>query len=103
MAEVAQACSFTLSGTGSRWAAAAMRAELLAVASAPAGTRNHTLNRAAFKIARISAAGGLDVEDIRAALTAAALMAGLSEREATRTIAAGLGAGMLHPRQKGAR
>jgi hypothetical protein len=47
------------------------------------------------------AVGALDRTAVEAALTGAALAAGLGEREVKRTIRSGLEAGMSHPRRRG--
>jgi hypothetical protein len=82
---------------GFRYALAALRSEAQLVAnargpqSAEKGTRNDTLNLAAFKMRRFVARGELATADVVEVLSDAALRAGLSEREARRTIASGLG------------
>jgi hypothetical protein len=67
---------------------AALESEMRAVAGAPAGTRNTTLNRAAYSLARLA----LSEREIVLGLLAAAKRAGLSEHEAGRTIASGIAA-----------
>ena len=65
--------------------------------TAPKGTRNTTLNRAAFRLGQL--AGALDAgENLELPLLEAARAAGLHDREARATIASGLTAGALHPR-----
>lgn len=81
-----------------RWAAAALRGEIDRVRFAPEGTRNHTLNRAAFALGQIAGAGALDTDAIESHLRHAAESAGLSGREAALTIRSGLTAGMARPR-----
>ena len=80
------------------YAAAALEAELAAVASAPTGTRNDTLNTASFNLGQLIAAGKLDGNSATAALLGAAVSAGLSEREAVATITSGITAGLREPR-----
>lgn len=82
-----------------RYIEAAVAAEVRAVASAPEGTRNDTLNRAAFALGQLVAAGGLPEGAARAELRAAALHAGLDPRETDLTIASGLAGGGQYPRQ----
>lgn len=77
--------------------AAALAAEVEKVAAAVEGTRNATLNEAAFSLGTLVAAG-LDESTIRAELTEAATAAGLDSREIDRTIGSGIGAGMAEPR-----
>jgi hypothetical protein len=76
--------------TNDRYALAALEAECQAVAHAPAGTRNHTLNKAAFALGRFVATGTLHRDAVEQVLLAAARDAGLSEREALLTIRSGL-------------
>jgi hypothetical protein len=72
--------------------------ERAAVAAAQPGHRNTTLNRAAFNLGQLVAAGLLDVEQVRAVLLAAALEAGNQERKARATIESGLRGGASKPR-----
>jgi hypothetical protein len=71
----------------SRYAEAALEGEVLNVLTASEGTRNQTLNNAAFKVFRLD---DVDVVDATTALLTAARQAGLSEHEASRTIASAL-------------
>jgi bifunctional DNA primase/polymerase-like protein len=92
-------------GRAGRYAQAALRREALRVRAAPPGTCNDTLNRAAFNLGQLVAAGLLDAEQVRAVLLAAALAAPSNghadrERKATATIASGLRAGAAKPRQR---
>jgi hypothetical protein len=84
-------------GRVAAWTAAAIRGEVDAVAAAPIGTRNHTLNRAAFRLGQLAAAGLIDVDAARGALAAAAAACGLGAREADRTIRSGMAAGTADP------
>lgn len=79
-----------------RYAAAALRAATERVAMAVVGERNDTLNRAAYALGRLVAAGLLDPHPVRQELTAAALHAGLSRGEVARTVRSGLTAGIRH-------
>jgi Bifunctional DNA primase/polymerase, N-terminal len=79
-------------GRGSRYAAAALEAELAGVASAPEGTRNDTLNVAAFKIARFIVSGDLPAAAVVEAFLRAAARVGLPETEARRTLASAIAA-----------
>jgi hypothetical protein len=85
--------------TSSRYAEVAFDAEVSAVASAPEGCRNHTTVRAAFSLGTLVGAGLLAPGDVEEALVGAARSAGLGEREARRTVASGLSAGLDHPRE----
>ena len=80
-----------------RYAQAALTAEADRVARAPVGSRNDTLNRAAFALGRLVGAGLLDAGDVVRELDAAARFAGLGRIETRRTIRSGLGAGRRQP------
>jgi hypothetical protein len=80
-----------------RYAEAALAAESGRVAGAPVGTRNDTLNRAAFALGRLVGAGLLDPGDVTRELDAAARRAGLGRAETRRTIRSGLTAGRRVP------
>lgn len=77
--------------------AAALAGEVDRVARAATGTRNATLNEAAFRLGTLADAG-LDVVEASAALQSAALAVGLAELEAARTFASGWAGGTAHPR-----
>ena len=80
-----------------RYGQAALTAESERVASAPAGTRNDTLNRAAFALGRLVGAGLLDQGDVVRELDVAARRCGLGRAETRRTIRSGLTAGRRSP------
>jgi hypothetical protein len=80
------------------WAAAALAREAACVRHALVGCRNHTLNRAAFVLGQLVAGGHLDDGQVIAALTVAAIEAGLTATETRVTIASGLRAGVKFPR-----
>jgi len=84
----------------SAWAVTALRGEALLVANAPEGTRNDTLNRAAFRLGQLVGADLLPARAVTHALGQAAARAGLSEAEASRTIRSGMIAGTRSPRRK---
>ena len=69
-----------------RYTTAALRNEVEAVRTAPQGTRNGTLNKACWNLARFIATGELSQIEIEDALTSAALSAGLGEAEITATL-----------------
>jgi Bifunctional DNA primase/polymerase, N-terminal len=81
-----------------RYLAAALRGEVADVATAQPGTRNDTLNRAAFRLGQLAAAGHGSPDELTGSLLNAALVAGLTEPEALATINSGLTAGQRHPR-----
>jgi Bifunctional DNA primase/polymerase, N-terminal len=84
------------------WARAALEYECKAVASAQPGTRNATLNTAAFNLFQIVAGGELDEDEVRDALLEAAVTCqlvaddGMAAVEAT--IDSGAQAGLQQPR-----
>jgi hypothetical protein len=103
-----QRATFPLSpgptGRAGRYAQAALERETRRVATAPPGTCNHTLNRAAFSLGQLAGAGLLEADQVRARLLAAALAAPASghadrERRARATIESGLAAGARTPRR----
>jgi hypothetical protein len=79
-----------LSAVPTAYVVAALQGELDAVALAPAGQRNDTLNRAAFNLRRFIASGLLLERDVRDLLAGAAAAIGLDQREAEATIRSGL-------------
>jgi putative DNA primase/helicase len=82
----------------SRYAEAALQGEVDTVALATEGTRNDTLNTAAFNLGQLVSAGLLSEADVFEALDAAAARAGLPAGESERTIRSGMRAGMGKPR-----
>lgn len=80
------------------YGARALEAEADRVATAAEGTRNDTLNRAAFALGQLVAGGELPEALAREQLTTAATRAGLGAWEAARTITSGISAGMSKPR-----
>lgn len=82
-----------------RWAAAALRAETARVVAAPVGQRNATLYTAALKLGSVAAGGGLDLDELVAALTTAAAACGLGADETTATIRSGTSVGLRNPRR----
>ena len=85
-----------------RYSQAALRREAERVARAAAGTRNHTLNLAAYHLGRPVGAGELIREEADRVLHAAAVASGLVTDDgpapARRTIASGLESGAGNPR-----
>ncbi|MET9243865.1 bifunctional DNA primase/polymerase [Nonomuraea sp. NPDC003709] len=81
------------------YALAALQNELQHVLDARSGTRNHTLNAAAFALGQLIATGLLPHRLTEDALHTAAQATGLSPREATATIRSGLNAGARQPRR----
>ena len=62
--------------------------------------RNATLNRAAFNLGQLVAAGLLDANQVREVLLAAALEAGNPEAKARATIESGIAGGAAKPRRR---
>jgi len=89
---------FTDRAQGRAYAMAALRAETARVAAARPGTRNDTLNRAAFSLGQLVAAGLLPPIPVITGLIDAAMQAGLSEGEAARTVRSGMAGGARKPR-----
>ena len=81
-----------------RYADAAMRRELAGLAAAVEGTRNATLNRAAFSLGQLVATGLLDRDQVVEELERVAAGIGLGPAEVRRTVASGLTAGLNQPR-----
>lgn len=82
---------------GTIYGLAALNKQCQAVSTAANGTRNNTLNTAAFSLARLVAGGELDYNYAYDNLYAAALGADLSDAEAKQTIESGMEAGAKHP------
>jgi hypothetical protein len=87
-----------------RYAATALKAEGERVRTAAAGSRNRALNKAAYQLGRLVAAGALPEDLALAELHAAASVhaaadPSLTPAEAHATITAALAAGQRHPRQ----
>ena len=85
-------------GEASPYGLAALRAETDRVRRAAQGTRNHTLNRAAFSLGQLVAGGELALDLVVDELHAAAAAAGLKRTETTQTVRSGLEAGTANPR-----
>lgn len=85
-------------GLTSRYGARALASEVQRVATAPGGTRNDALNKGAFRIGQLLAAGHVDSDTAQARLTAAGVQAGLPASEADKTAQSGLKAGRRHRR-----
>jgi len=82
----------------SRYAGTALHGELERVLGATPGTRNHTLNAAAYALGQLTGAGLLPTGLATDALAHAAAAIGLPASEASATIRSGLSAGARHPR-----
>jgi hypothetical protein len=86
-------------GPHNAYVAAAVKGELDRVAHAQNGTRNATLNAAAFALGTLVGAGELTYSEAEQALTTAGRHAGLPDGEIAATVRSGLTAGMRQPRQ----
>jgi hypothetical protein len=80
------------------YAQAALKAEADAVAAAPEGARNETLNKAAFSLGQLVAGGALRTSEVTGVLASAAESAGLPAKEIAATLRSGLSAGAKQPR-----
>ena len=76
----------------------ALASEIINVSSAGEGTRNDTLNRAAYCIGQLVAGGCVDHGQAMNGLLGAAIAAGLKEKEARATINSGFRSGASQPR-----
>jgi hypothetical protein len=85
-------------GSPTAYAAAALRGELDRVLAAAEGSRNHTLNAAAFALGQLAAGGLLSRQLVEDALTLAGQAIGLDPRECAATVRSGLDAGERTPR-----
>ncbi|WKN48844.1 bifunctional DNA primase/polymerase [Nocardioides sp. Arc9.136] len=80
------------------YAEVALRDEVRSVRNAREGTRNETLNGAAFNLGQLAAGGALHPDEVQTALLDAALTAGLDEASSRKTIKSGFDAGAASPR-----
>lgn len=85
-----------------RYAQAAVQRAVGAVTLAPEGTRNDALNGAAYGLARLAAAGRVDLQQAGSALASAALAAGLPPSEVSATLRSATRAGIASPNGTGA-
>ena len=83
-----------------RYALSALREETARVAAAHPGSRNDTLNRAAFSLGQLVAANLLTAGAVMTALADAAEICDLPFGEAQRTIRSGMTSGALYPRAR---
>ncbi len=81
-----------------RYGKRAMADEMANVSNAAEGTRNATLNAAAFSLGQLVGGGVLDGSLVENGLLGAALGVGLGREESLRTIASGLAKGIQEPR-----
>jgi Bifunctional DNA primase/polymerase, N-terminal len=86
-------------GSLTKYVQAALDAQLGRVAMSRDGTRNSTLNKAAFALGQLVGAGVVDRQTVEQQLADAAARCGLPEREAAATIRSGLDAGIAQPRK----
>lgn len=83
-----------LESMGSAYGRAALRGELARLAQTPGGNRNNSLNRAAFALGRLVAAGHLEEDTVVNLLATVGANIGLGEREIRATVRSGLRAGL---------
>jgi hypothetical protein len=84
---------------GNAYGRAALHSELNILARTQIGARNNQLNKSAFSLGQLLAAGLLDRTEVEHTLTAVASAIGLGAREIQATLRSGLEAGMRYPRQ----
>ena len=96
--QMRSAAPHTKSVWDSPYGMAALELELTELIGAQEGTRNHTLNVAAFSLGQLVAGGELQLTTVADALHNAGHGLGLTDNEIARTIASGLAAAALHPR-----
>jgi hypothetical protein len=84
--------TFTGNAAAQRYAEAAMTNAIKEVVSAPVGTRNTTLNRVCYNLARLALGGVVTFDEIARAMAHAGHAAGLETREVERTITSALAA-----------
>jgi putative DNA primase/helicase len=83
---------------GTPYGISAFEQEIARLAAAPDGTRNDTLNSVAFSLYQLVAGNELDGSFVDSELSAVAAQIGLTQREASTTIASARAAGMAEPR-----
>lgn len=88
----------TFADTTTAYGRTALSSETAKISAAVNGTRNHTLNEAAFACYQLVAGGQIADDDVVNALLPAALDTGLDEAEARRTLASARRAGLAAPR-----
>jgi len=94
-----EAAELTKTTRMANYVQAAVDKEMHRVAGAAEGTRNATLNEAAFALGQLVGAGVLFRGDAERALLDGAFRCGLSEHEAAGTIRSGLNGGQNEPRR----
>ncbi len=82
-----------------KYAAAALRNEVLDLVGTSEGDRNAQLNKSAFALGQFVASRALDEAEVIRELTRAARATGLERDEIERTIRSGLEGGARHPRE----
>ena len=82
----------------SPYGAAALSSEAASIAITPEGSRNDQLNRSAYNLGTLVAAGAVDEAEVVDTLTERALESGLDKEEVGKTIGSGLKAGKQNPR-----
>lgn len=80
-----------------RYLATTLENICLGVQGTSAGSRNNTLNRAAYRVGQLVAGCGLDANEAYAALVRAGVATGLPEREAAFTVERSIQQGMAQP------
>jgi hypothetical protein len=83
-----------------RYAAAALKEEADKVRMSAEGSRNNTLNAAAFNVETLIGAGWIDEYEATSELEVAAFICGLDSNEITSTVQSGIAAGKEKPRAR---
>jgi len=98
MSKPKTAQSDRMAGPSTRYGEKALLDETIKFSRSPEGSRNEELNKSAFSIGQLIAGGELDQVQAEAALYAAAISKGLTDKEIRATIKSGIEAGMREPR-----
>lgn len=86
-------------GANTRYGEAALVGQLKDLSNATEGTRNDTLNTAAYALGRLVGGNELDLSYVESSLLDIAVKIGLNAKEAQKTIASGIKAGMKDPKK----
>jgi len=86
-------------GGSSAYGQKALETELQALSQVGEGSRNHSLNAAAFSLGQLVGGGELDRSTVEAELKRVALAIGLEEREVQSVLSRAVPEGMAQPRQ----
>lgn len=85
---------------GGGYGEVALRGEVQGILDSPPGTRNISVNRAAFRIGQLVSEGKVEESEAISRLTEAALQMGQTAEETAKTIRSGLESGKSKPREQ---